>query len=680
VPHTRNPAISACLSLTRAISGTRTVDEIYEAALGALGDSLGVTRAAILLFDADGIMRFKAWRGLSDEYRGAAEGHSPWTPDTVGAETIAVADVKEDPSLSVLRAAILSEGIASLAIVPLVTGGRVIGKFMLYYSSLHAMSAGEIEIAEIIAAQVVFAVARTRAEEQARQNEERLRFALDAANMGTWDWDLAANTVRWSDNLERIHGLPPATFDGSFSSYEHEIHPDDREGVLASAGRAIEQGVPHDVEYRIVAPDGTVRWVEGKGRVEYAEDGHPARMTGVCMDVTRRKNAEAAKLEAAHEASRLKDEFLAVLSHELRTPLNAILGWVHMLQSGTLSTASSAEAIRIISRNAKLQAQLIEDILDVSRIMAGMLQLDRRPLAVPQIVEGAVSAVLPVAAAKGIHLVVEGGADIPPVDADAQRLQQVLGNLLSNALKFTPEGGQVTVRCGRTLDGVDIEVQDTGVGIEPEFLPFVFERFRQADSRSTRRHGGLGLGLAIAQHLVRQHDGKLSVSSQGVGCGATFRIWLPAAPATTAGAGASPGGTPGTAEASLARVRILVVDDDPDARHLLEVLLGGHGATVLAADGAAAAIAAFEGRSFDIMIADIAMPDIDGYQLVRSVKAEHPTLATIALTARARPEDRSRAFAAGYDAHEPKPFDPNRLVSTVRSLVRPTAPPLTADV
>jgi len=256
--------ISICLALTTAISRSRTVEEIYAAALDALADGLGVSRAAILLFDPDGVMRFKAYRGLSDDYRRAVEGHSPWRPDTSDPAPIVVGDVEREPSLAPYIERIRTEGIAAMAFIPLVSLGRVIGKFMFYYESPRQLAPDELQLAGVIAAQVAFAVERTRAHEQARRSGERLRFALEAASMGTWDWDIVTGSVQWSENLERVHGLPPGTFDGSFASYEREIHPEDRDRVLASIRRALSEGVPHDVEYRIVAPDGTARWVEGK--------------------------------------------------------------------------------------------------------------------------------------------------------------------------------------------------------------------------------------------------------------------------------------------------------------------------------------------------------------------------------------------------------------------------------
>ena len=346
--------------------------------------------------------------------------------------------------------------------------------------------------------------------------------------MGTWDWDLATNVVQWSDNLAAIHGLPPGAFDGTFASYEKEIHPDDRSRVFASVQRALDEGVPHDVEYRIVAPDGSVRWCEGKGRVEY-EHGRPARMSGVCMIVTRRKEAELAKLGAAEESSRLKDEFLATLSHELRTPLNAILGWVQMLQTGELSVARAQQAVDVIGRNARLQAQLIEDILDVSRIIAGKLEIERAPVSVSQLLETVVAGIAPAAAAKRVAFEPQVAANLPPIEGDAKRLHQVLNNVLSNAVRFTSEGGSIVLRCATDENGLHIDIRDSGVGIASEFLPYMFDRFRQADSRSTRAHGGLGLGLAIAKHLVELHDGAISAHSDGPGTGTTVSIRLPVA-------------------------------------------------------------------------------------------------------------------------------------------------------
>jgi len=522
-----NTHSAVCLTLTRAISGTRTVDEIYAAALDALAVGLRVERSSILLFDPDGVMRFKACRGLSAGYRAAVEGHTPWTPDSIDPQPIVVSDVTVDAALAPYRDVIDAERIAALTFIPLVSRDRVIGKFMLYYPAPYAPSADELQLARVIAAQIAFAVERTTAEEHARRNEERLRFALHAASMGTWDWDLVRNTVRWSDNLEAIHGLPPGTFDGSFSSYEREIHPDDRERVFASVRRALAEGAPHEVEYRIVAPDGTVRWCEAKGRVEYHE-GQPVRMTGVCMMVTRRKEAELARLTAAEEVSRQKDDFLATLSHELRTPLNAILGWVQMLQNGSVAPERAGLAIEIIGRNAKLQAQLIEDILDVSRIITGRLEIERGPISMPHLVETVIAGMAPAAAAKQITLDARIVDTCAPISGDGQRLHQVLNNVLTNALKFTPEGGRVEVACETDGAWVQVVVRDSGAGIPAEFLPFVFDRFRQADSRTTRRHGGLGLGLAIARHLVEQHGGTMEASSEGEGRGARFTIRVPA--------------------------------------------------------------------------------------------------------------------------------------------------------
>lgn len=522
-------SIHACLELTRNISRTQTVEEIYEAALDAIVRGLQVERAAILLFGGAGVMRFVAWRGLSDSYRSAVEGHTPWPPDTPEPAPIVVEDVRLDPAVSAFLPVLEAEGIRALAFIPLVSLGRWIGKFMLYYPAPATLPPDRLDLLEVIAAQVAFAVERTHTRAAATRAAARLEFALDAACMGTWDWDLPANTVVWSDNLERIHGLPPGSFDGTFESYQREIHPEDRERVAASIARALEGHADHDVEYRLVAPDGTIRWAEGKGRVEFQE-GRPVRMSGVCMIVTRRKEAELARLEAAHELARSKDEFLATLSHELRTPLNAVLGWLQMLESGVTPPDQITEALKIIRRNAELQAQLIEDILDVSRIISGAVEVQRETVMVDHLVAGAVSAALPAAREKGIALIADVPLSLPVVSGDPRRLQQVFGNVLSNAVKFTDRGGRIDVRAGIEGGSAIIEVIDTGAGIPGSFLPFVFERFRQADSGSTRRHGGLGLGLAIARHYVELHGGTIAASSDGPGTGTSVRVALPVMP------------------------------------------------------------------------------------------------------------------------------------------------------
>ncbi len=657
--------IATCLDLTRAISRSRTVEDIYAAALDALEAGLGVDRSSVLLFDPDGVMRFTASRGLSHRYRLAVEGHSPWRPDSVDPQPIWVEDVETDPSLAPFRPALAAERIAAMVFVPLTSADRVIGKFMLYFATPTPASADALQLAGVVAAQVAFAVERTRTEDQARRSEERLRFALDAASMGTWDWDLATNAVQWSENLARIHGLPDGTFDGTFASYEREIHPDDRARVLASVQRALRDGVPHDVEYRLVAPDGTVRWCEGKGRVEY-EGERPARMSGVCMMVTRRKEAELARLAAAEEASRQKDEFLATLSHELRTPLNAIIGWVQMLQAGELPPARETQAVQVIGRNARLQAQLIEDILDVSRIISGKLDVERVPLSLAQLCDTAVSGVGPSAEARGVELRQELAADLPPIDGDPKRLHQVLNNVLSNAIKFTPEGGRVVLRGAATPTDVHIRVEDSGVGIPKEFLPFVFDRFRQADSRSTRAHGGLGLGLAIARHIVEQHGGEIGATSDGPGRGATIWIRLPVGSAAIRRDLRDV--PPPVETVRLDDVAILVVDDEQDSREMLAAVLEQRGATVHQSDSAEAALEVVRALPLGVIIADIAMPSVDGHELMRRIRASGNRIPSIAVTAFARSDDRRAAIASGYSMYVAKPIDATRLPGMVRDL------------
>jgi signal transduction histidine kinase len=372
----------------------------------------------------------------------------------------------------------------------------------------------------------------------------------------------------------------------------------------------------------------------------------------------------------AHAANRAKDEFLATLSHELRTPLNVVLGWVSMLRARGVPDDKVPHALEVIERNARQQAQLIDDLLDVSRVVTGKLRLEMRPVPLARIAASVIESLRPSADAKGI--VLEAPPRSTPADAlgDPDRVRQVVWNLLSNAIKFTPRGGRVSASLSRTDGHVQLSVRDTGIGIAPDFLPHVFERFRQADSSTTRTHSGLGLGLAIARHLVELHGGTLEAHSDGEGRGATFVMTLRAAPAESASA--APVAAPASDRAPrLQGLGVLVVDDDPATLDMLVQALGSAGALVVAAESARRALDLLHTHEPDVIVSDIAMPGEDGFWLIERVRALPGTRGqtpAIALTALARREDRGRALAAGYQVHMAKPVDLNELESELQRL------------
>ncbi|HWM90556.1 MAG TPA: response regulator [Thermoanaerobaculia bacterium] len=386
----------------------------------------------------------------------------------------------------------------------------------------------------------------------------------------------------------------------------------------------------------------------------------------------------------AEEANRIKDEFLATLSHELRTPLNAILGWAQVLRTGKVDEATTGRALEAVERNARAQAQLISDLLDVSRIITGKLRLDLKPVELPRVIEAALDSVRPAADAKEIRIHIVIDRAIGPLAGDPDRLQQVIWNLLSNAIKFTPQGGSVEVGLHQKDGMALVAVKDTGAGIRPDFLPYVFDRFRQAESSTTRHHGGLGLGLSIVRHLVELHGGTVAVESQGEGEGAVFTVCLPirlgvGAEATAAMAAMterrqrSPeGGAPVVSTDLLSGLYVLVMDDEADTRELLVTALEHCGARVTAVPSVPAALAALDLALPDVLISDIGVPGEDGYSLIRKVRArgaEHGgNVPAAALTAYARSEDRIRALSAGFQTHLAKPIDPAELVATIASL------------
>jgi signal transduction histidine kinase len=384
---------------------------------------------------------------------------------------------------------------------------------------------------------------------------------------------------------------------------------------------------------------------------------------------TRRE--QQARLDA-EAANRAKDEFIAMISHELRTPLGAILIWAQLLRTEELDAAATSRAVGMIERSTKTLAQLIDDLLDVSRIIAGKLTFEMRPVDLRFVVESALDAAHPAAQARGVAVerLLEPG--VPAVSGDAGRLQQVVGNLVANAVKFTPEGGRIQATLERVGGHARIRVADTGIGINAEFLPFIFERFRQADTTSTRKQKGLGLGLAIARHIVEMHGGSIEAESRGEGEGSTFTVTLP----LVRGQEPAPPPADEALEGSntLSGVRILVVDDEEDAREAMVVLLRQAGATVAAAGSAGEALESLRARMPDLLLSDIAMPGEDGYALIRKVRAlpddRGGRVAAAALTAYATLEDRRKALQAGYNDHIPKPVDPTRLITAVSTLVR----------
>jgi PAS domain S-box-containing protein len=386
---------------------------------------------------------------------------------------------------------------------------------------------------------------------------------------------------------------------------------------------------------------------------------------------------------AAEEATRAKDEFLAMVSHELRTPLTAILGWSRMLRTGKLDEPMAARALGAIERNAESQNQLIGDLLDFSRIISGKMRLDVGPVELASVVEAAIDVVGPAADAKEIRLQTILDPKAGPVSGDRERLQQVMWNLLSNAVKFTPKGGRVQVRLARANSSVEINVSDTGQGISAEFLPYVFERFRQADQTTTRRQAGLGLGMAITKHLVELHGGTIRAESPGEAQGTTFILRLPVMIAHDAGHFseasaerlASAGGDhPQPLEmARLDSVHVLVVDDERDARELLTAILTQSGAVVTTASGVADALDKLRSVQPDLLVSDIEMANEDGYSLIHKVRileeARGRRIPAIALTAHARSSDRLRALSEGYQMHMPKPVEPAELVLAIANLI-----------
>jgi signal transduction histidine kinase/CheY-like chemotaxis protein len=889
--------VSAVSALADALATADAPQHIYDAALEGIRHAIGVDRASVLLFDDDGVMRFKAWLGLSQAYRDAVEGHTPWSPGQPAPSPIVVPDVELDATLAGYQEVFARENIRALCFVPLLSRGKTIGKFMLYWARPQAATREMLDAGLTIGALVGLAVDRARQNSETREHErrmeaalrlegqtrerltrlaegaQRLQISLDGPSVVEEVLALARQTIaadayavwRREDRVWRIAtsiGLDtPFTsielpvddafaFRGPFVASDVQSHAllESRRPALASAGihslvsvplqiRGRPGGAiayyyrrryePSEPELRVAEALGHLsaaaissaelyaeqqqqrtRAVRGADRsafladasarlssldyernlevvanlivprfadwcvidlleagelrriavahvdpekVEFARELHrrypPARddargvwrvvttgepelyariddatiahaaldeehlqilrqvglrsamlvplargaeVFGVlsfvlagseraydhsdlefAQELARRASyaIENARLyRQAQDANRAKDEFLAALSHELRTPLNAILGWASILRARP--DGAIERGLDVIYRNAQVQTQLVEDLLDASRIVSGRMSIDLRDTPLEPIVTAAIETIVPQAVEKDIELTTALPEPSVMIRGDSARLQQVFWNLLCNAVKFTPRGGRVTVTTETTASEVAVHITDTGAGIRSETLPFIFDRFRQADASSTRRYRGLGLGLTLSRQLTEMHGGRVAAISPGPGLGSTFTVALPLVDRTARRPARMPSST---AYNALAGVRVLAVDDDPDSLDVLTSVLRLQQAVVFSATSAVDALDLLRRERPDLVISDIAMPEHDGYWLMQQIErltAEGETaVRCVALTAFANAAARERALAAGFSAHLSKPFDPDELVGVIRPLL-----------
>jgi PAS domain S-box-containing protein len=532
--------------------------------------------------------------------------------------------------------------------------------------------------------------ARKRGEAALLASEHQLRQMADTMAHMIWVTRPDGYHEWYNQRWYEFTGVPAGSTDGE--RWNGMFHPDDQARARARWRHSLDTGEYYEIEYRLRHHSGEYRWVLGRAMPIRNEGGEIERWFGTCTDIHAMRqltdereqlleSEQAARVEI-ERASRMKDEFLATLSHEIRTPLNAILGWAIILRTRRFTADEAEPGLETIERNARLQAQMIDDLLDMSRIISGKLRLDVQRIDLAGVIRAAAETVAPAADARDIRVQLVLDPLAGPISGDPNRLQQVFWNLFSNAIKFTPKGGRVQAVLERINSHLEVSVIDSGEGIDPDFLPYVFDRFRQADSTTTRRHSGLGLGLAIVKQVVELHGGTIRAKSPGPGKGATFVVSLPVTvlhpemepvpprrhPTATL--------VPMTVDVpvEIAGVRVLIVDDEPDARALLRRLFEERGAVVGTASSPAEALSMLRAERPDVLISDIGMPGEDGYALIRQVRALSPEdggrTPAIALTAYARAEDRVKAVVAGFQHHLSKPIEPMELVVLVASLAQ----------
>ena len=778
VPASRDALVSV-YTLVSAMNRASALPEVYDAALDALTAGLGAERASIMIFDPDGVLRFKAWRGLSDGYRAAVEGHSPWTADAADARPILVPDVAADPALAPLCPAILAEGIRALAFIPLCFGRQLLGKFMIYHAAPHAFDPEEVQVAEIIAGHVASAVVRRRDEEALRQSEERLRLLAETVPSMVWAAGPDGHVSYANERLLRFTGL---TADDLARGFPWQaVHPEDVGRCISALAAARAAAAELECENRCRRHDGEYRWVltravpvkSAAGRVtawfgsttdiherkqaeqalrrerellqtifdripvmitlydpatrvlgvnseferllgwsardaaghalmeacypdpEYrhavqafmdscadrwmdlrmrTRDGREVETSwanirlsddtrvGIGIDITERKQTE----ERLREADRRKDDFLATLSHELRNPLAPIRNAVELISRSPDDRAATERARAVLERQLRQLVRLVDDLLDVSRITRGKMELRREPVEVHAAVASAIETAQPLVESAGLELVLAPAPGPVHVSGDFVRLAQVFANILNNAARYTDRGGRIDIAVEAADGGAVVRVRDTGIGIHPAALDRIFDPFEQvgSDSADTRSRGGLGIGLSLVRGLVELHGGRVEARSDGPGQGSEFVVHLPLLDGEEARP--APEGRSVERDAAQGR-RVLVADDNPDSAETLAMVLRARGHEVhVVADGEAA-VEAVKALAPEVALLDIGMPRLTGYEAAERIRREPWGRRTflVALTGWGQEQDQHRAHAAGFDVHLTKPVDLDTLAALV---------------
>jgi PAS domain S-box-containing protein len=526
--------------------------------------------------------------------------------------------------------------------------------------------------------------AREKEIEFYKRRGEQLLYAAESAEIGLWFWDLVEEKIYSTPKCNEFFEVSPFEV-MSYNGFLDVVHPDDRQILVDTFLESQKNGTEYDIEYRVIYSDGNVHWLSTRGNTYLDTEGNPANMMGVVRRITDRKNAdkelsrvyalERKARDEAEEANRTKDYFLALVSHELRSPLNAILGWTKILLTKNVDEETRRNALQTIERSAMSQAKLIGDLVDSSRITSGKLRLEMRPMNIFDAVNTVLNSQKPTAEAKKINLEFNYNTENAPVFGDLIRLQQVFTNLLTNALKFTPEGGNIQVNLAAADEKVLISVKDDGQGISAETLPRIFRQFSQGNQSIARDQAGLGLGLSIVKTLVEKHEGTVTAQSDGIGKGATFTVILPLIkPAKFVSIEENE--AKNTEGSPLANVRILCIEDDLDSREVLELFLEQNGASVESVESAPEAVSVLNknGNRFDVIISDLAMPNEDGYSLISQIRhfpsekgGKIPALALSAFTTK---ENKEKAFAAGFQKYHTKPFEPDLLINEILDLIK----------